>query len=157
MKRVIGVPGDTVEMRGGDVRVNGRPLAEPYVQRVDPGHDVYDPEFNWQRDYVLGGPGAARSYRPTRDTWGPLTVPAGKYTLWTLPSPTGWKLIINKQNGQWGTEYHSEQDLVRVDAKTETLATPVEQFVIAFEPAAAPSAITFAWDKARYSVSVAKK
>src|SRR5881296_3015129 len=36
VKRVIGVPGDTVEMRGGEVRVNGRPLAEPYVQRVDP-------------------------------------------------------------------------------------------------------------------------
>src|SRR5213594_984518 len=67
---VIGVPGDTVEMRGGEVRVNGRRLAEPYVQRVDP-RDVYDPEFNWQRDYLLGGPGVARDYRPTRDTWGP--------------------------------------------------------------------------------------
>ncbi len=63
----------------------------------------------------------------------------------------------DKQTGQWGTEYHPEQDLVRVDAKTETLATPMEQFVIAFEPASAPSAITFAWDKVRYSVPVAKK
>src|SRR3989454_4697242 len=44
------VPGDRVEMRAGEVRVNGKPLAEPYVQRVDPGHDVYDPEFNWQKD-----------------------------------------------------------------------------------------------------------
>ncbi len=79
-----------------------------------------------------------------------------RHSVWTLPSPTGWKVIINKQNGQWGTEYHPEQDLVRVEAKTETLATPVEQFVIAFEPIAAPSAITFAWDKVRYSVPVAK-
>lgn len=79
VKRVIGVPGDTVEMRAGHVRVNGRALPEPYVQRVDPGHDIYDPEFNWQRDYLSGGPTAARSYHPTRDTWGPLTVPAGKY------------------------------------------------------------------------------
>jgi signal peptidase I len=79
VKRVIGVPGDTVEMRGGEVRVNGEPLREPYVQRVDPTHDVYDPEFNWQRPYLVGGAVAARSYRPTRDTWGPLSVPAGKY------------------------------------------------------------------------------
>jgi signal peptidase I len=79
VKRVIGAPGDTVEMRGGDVRVNGRRLTEPYVQRVDPGHDVYDPEFNWQRDYLLGGVGAARDYHPTRDSWGPLAVPVGKY------------------------------------------------------------------------------
>ncbi len=79
VKRVIGTPGDTVEMRGGDVRVNGRRLEEPYVQRVDPGRDIYDPEFNWQRDYLSGDPAAARSYHPTRDSWGPLTVPAGKY------------------------------------------------------------------------------
>src|SRR6266581_871696 len=60
-------------------RVNGHPLAERYVQRVDPGHDVYDPEFNWQRDYLLGGGSMARNYHPTRDTWGPLVVPAGRY------------------------------------------------------------------------------
>src|SRR5881227_1209083 len=77
VKRVIGVSGDTVEMRGGEVRVNGRRLAEPYVQRVDP-RDVYDPEFNWQRDYLLGGPGVVRDYHPTRDTWGPVDAAAVK-------------------------------------------------------------------------------
>ena len=40
--------------------------------------DIYDPEFNWQKDYLVGGPAAARSYHPTRDTWGPIAVPAGK-------------------------------------------------------------------------------
>src|SRR6266568_655761 len=65
--------------RRGEVRVNRRPLREPYVQRVDPTRDVYDPEFNWQRAYLVGGPAAARSYRPTRDTWGPLVVPRSKY------------------------------------------------------------------------------
>ena len=78
VKRVIGVGGDTVEMRGGEVRVNGEPLAEPYVQRVGPA-DMYDPEFNWQRAYLVGGPAMARTYHPTRDTWGPLAVPRGKY------------------------------------------------------------------------------
>ena len=86
-------------------------------------------------------------------TIGGVKVPAGKYTLYTLPSEGTWKLIINKQTGQWGTEYHAEQDLVRVDAKVERLAAPVEQFVIAFEPAA----ITFTWDRTKVSVPVAKK
>ena len=81
VKRVIGEPGDTVEMRGGEVRVNAESLKEPYVQRVDPTHDIYDPEFNWQRDYLAGGPVARRSYRPTRDTWGPLVVPPGRYLV----------------------------------------------------------------------------
>src|SRR5437899_8223807 len=53
VKRVIGAPGDAAEVRSGDVRVNGRRLREAYVQRVDPGRDVYDPEFNWQRDYLV--------------------------------------------------------------------------------------------------------
>ena len=79
VKRVIGAPGDRVEMRLGEVRVNGKALSEPYIQRVDPGHDVFDPEFNWQKDYLLGGAGALRAYHPTRDTWGPLLVPPGKF------------------------------------------------------------------------------
>src|SRR5881396_3086479 len=41
VKRVVGVSGDTVEMRGGEVRVNGDPLAERYVQRVDAAQDIY--------------------------------------------------------------------------------------------------------------------
>jgi signal peptidase I len=79
VKRVIGVPGDTVEMRSGDLSVNGKTRREPYVQRVDAGHDISDPEFGWQRGYLLGGPATARTYHPTRDTWVPLVVPARKY------------------------------------------------------------------------------
>jgi signal peptidase I len=80
VKRVVGAPGDTVEMHGGRVRVNGRVLTEPYVQRVDPARDVSDPEFDWQRDYVLATSSEERrDYHPTRDNWGPLLVPAGKY------------------------------------------------------------------------------
>jgi signal peptidase I len=80
VKRVIGAPGDTVEMRGGQVYVNGAPLDEPYVQRVDPLHDDFEPEFNWQRGFLaFASPDDRRRYHPTRDTWGPLLVPGGKY------------------------------------------------------------------------------
>src|SRR5881397_1762764 len=53
VKRVIGEPGDVVEMRQGQVYVNGRALEESYVQRKDPLHDGFDPEFNWQREYLV--------------------------------------------------------------------------------------------------------
>jgi len=79
VKRLIGVLGDTVEMRGGRVRVNGRSIAEPYVQRVDPTRDVADPEFGWQRRYYAGAPDDPLRQHPTRDNWGPLAVPDGKY------------------------------------------------------------------------------
>lgn len=80
VKRVIGVPGDIVEMRFGQVYENGRALEEPYVQRVDPLHDGFDPEFNWQREYLVRRSDEQRQrYHPTRDTWGPLRVPMSKY------------------------------------------------------------------------------
>ncbi|MGH7567507.1 MAG: signal peptidase I [Gemmatimonadales bacterium] len=80
VKRVIGVPGDTVEMLAGQVLVNGAPLVEPYVQRVDPARDVFDQQFDWQRAHLVT-PSAQtrRRYHPTRDTWGPLLVPAEQY------------------------------------------------------------------------------
>ena len=52
---------------------------------------------------------------------GGTTVPAGSYTLYTLPSATKWLLIINKQTKQWGTEYHQEQDLARIPMQSKKL------------------------------------
>jgi len=121
------------------------------------GRDIFGVLEPWNKVWRTGANAATQLSAPVDLVIGGVTVPAGKYTLWTLPSPTGWKLIINKQTGQWGTEYHPEQDLVRVDAKVETLAAPVEQFTIGFEPAGTPTTITFTWDKTRYSVPVAKK
>jgi hypothetical protein len=65
-------------------------------------------------------------------------------------------VIINKQTGQWGTEYSPELDLIRIDAKVETLATPVEQMTIAFEPANMGSVLSITWDRTRVSVPVSK-
>ena len=64
---------------------------------------------------------------------GGVPLPRGTYTLWTLPSPTGWKFIINKQTGQWGTNYDERQDYARFDAVVEHLAAPVETLTVAFE------------------------
>ena len=86
---------------------------------------------------------------------GGATVPAGKYTLYTLPSETGWKLIINKQTGQWGTVYDEKQDLVRVDMKTTQLSDPVEQFTILLEPHGdALAQLSLQWENTQASVPV---
>ena len=86
-------------------------------------------------------------------TIGNLEVPAGAYTLWTLPNADGtWKLIVNKNVGQWGTEYRVDQDLGRVDLKVDQLPTPVERFTIGIEPAAQGGTLALSWDKTRLSV-----
>ena len=67
-------------------------------------------------------------------TIGGTVVPKGSYTLYTLPSRSGWKLIINKNTGQWGTDYLPEHDLARVDLRTRQLREPLESFSIWLVP-----------------------
>jgi signal peptidase I len=74
VKRLVGVPGDTLAMRDGVLYVNGDPLDESYAVHTDPSTDSYHPSMDWQRSYLLH-PDDANRYRPTRDNWGPVVVP----------------------------------------------------------------------------------
>jgi hypothetical protein len=86
---------------------------------------------------------------------GGAKVPAGTYTLYTLPSEGTWKLIINKQTGQWGTVYNQDQDLARVDMKKEEIVVPVEQFTISLDQDDNDSAdLILEWEKTRLTVKV---
>ena len=66
---------------------------------------------------------------------GTLEVPAGTYTIYTLPAAPGtpWQLIINKQTGQWGTEYTEAKDLGRTSMMTKPLSPPQETMTITFD------------------------
>lgn len=68
---------------------------------------------------------------------GNLRVPKGVHTLYILASEGSWKLIVNKQTGQWGTQYSEGQDLGRVDLKTTKLSKPVEKLNISLKPGGA--------------------
>lgn len=79
VKRLVGMPGDTLEMRDARLYVNGQAADEPYVKR-EPIDDQPDPWMEWQREYLVPGVDRA-AYRPTRDRWGPLIVPEGHYFM----------------------------------------------------------------------------
>lgn len=64
-----------------------------------------------------------------------LRVPKGAYTLWAIPGKTDWTLIVNKQTGQWHTEYDESRDLGRVKINIKSLPAPVERFRIEVTPA----------------------
>ena len=86
---------------------------------------------------------------------GGVKVPAGNYTIYSLPAEGTWKLIINKQTGQWGTNYDESQDLARIDMKKSPLAQPVEQFTISFDKKGGDSAeLNLDWENTRVSVLV---
>lgn len=89
---------------------------------------------------------------------GGANVPAGTYTLYTLPSAGAWKLIINKQTGQWGTEYNQNQDLARVDMQKEKLSSPVEEFTISWKKQSDTAAdLVLQWENTRLNVPVQAK
>jgi hypothetical protein len=88
---------------------------------------------------------------------GGTTVPAGAYTLWTLPQEDGSaKLIINKQIGQWGVgpgSYDEKQDLARVDLKKDALETPVDQFTMAVgKNPDGGGILKLSWENTQFSV-----
>ncbi len=86
---------------------------------------------------------------------GETKVPAGKYTLYTLPGENAWQLIINKQTGQWGTVYNQDQDLARIPMKVDKTSAPVEMMKISFDGSGGSSTnLNVEWENTKLSVPV---
>lgn len=79
VKRVVGLPNDTLEMRDKGLYRNGIWVPEPYAQHVDGRGDTVHPDMDWQSNHLIAAP--PREYNPTRDNWGPLVVPAEHYFM----------------------------------------------------------------------------
>jgi signal peptidase I len=74
VKRLVGMPGDTLAMRDGRLYINGQPAPEPYARHTDPHGDGSHPWMQWQSQFLTDS-AAAHPYYPTRDVWGPIVVP----------------------------------------------------------------------------------
>ncbi len=82
-----------------------------------------------------------------------LSVPKGTYTLYTIPEKSGWKLIVSKQTGQWGTEYDEGQDLGRVNMRVKEVSPPVEMFAIALNKSNDKGGtLTMTWENTEASI-----
>ncbi len=79
VKRLIGMPGDTVSMKDRKLFINGLAQDEPYLKHSDIADEAH-PWMVWQRDYLAPGVDAA-TYSPTRDNWGPLVIPDDRYLM----------------------------------------------------------------------------
>jgi hypothetical protein len=121
----------------------GRPLARGRVLigNVIPYDQVWRTGANAATQFTTSAP----------ITLAGLALPAGKYTLWTVPRKGGAELIVNRQTGQWGTGYNPAQDLGRAAMATDTLATPVDEFTIAIDSTGSKrGTLTMAWGAFRW-------
>lgn len=127
--------------------------SRPFVR----GRTVWGGELVPYGTWWRTGANAATAFHTTHDlTVGGVRVPAGQYTLFTLPSATGSQLIINKKTGEWGTEYDASQDLARIPLTATPLPSPVEQFTIVVEPTGAGAGVLrMRWADRELSVPVA--
>jgi hypothetical protein len=135
---VQGVPEQRIRIDYGQPHLRGRTL---HTEELVPLDSVWRlganeaTELETGVDLIIGG----------------QAVPKGKYTLFALPAANGsWKLIINKNTGQWGTEYSAQHDLTRVDLRRRTLPSPIESFSIWLIPTAQAGGarsgeLRFAW------------
>jgi signal peptidase I len=79
VKRLVGVPGDTLEMRDKELFLDGVPVPEPYARYSDRSGDAVHPDMAWQSNHLIAS--TTTGYHPTRDNWGPLVVPEGRYFM----------------------------------------------------------------------------
>ena len=93
------------------------------------------------------GANAATQFRTDKDLqFGDVKVPAGFYSLFSIPGPSEWTLIINGETGQTGTAHKPERDLYRIPLKVSTLPETVKRFTIAVRPGASGGVLALEWD-----------
>jgi hypothetical protein len=98
------------------------------------------------------GANAATQLRTDRDlAFGSSVVPAGTYSVWTQATRAGWRLILNRQTGQWGTEHDPSKDFASIPLAITRMDPAVERFTIVVEPLGDGGVLALVWDDTRAS------
>src|SRR5689334_7739711 len=112
------------------MKVGGQDVIIEYNAPSARGRKVEGGLIPYGEVWRLGADSATTLTTNTNLKIGDLAVPKGVYTLYIAAAEGGWKLVVNKQKGQWGTEYNQSQDLGRVPLKLTHLSQPVEMLKI---------------------------
>ncbi len=144
--------------KSAEMILNGKKISVNYGAPSVRGRKIFgESVVPFNQVWRLGANEATHLTTEADLTIGNLAVPKGTYTLYAIPSEKGWKLIINKQTGQWGTVYDDKQDLARIDMKVETLRAPVEQMVISLAKAGNGGILKVEWETTSASVNFTAK
>jgi Protein of unknown function (DUF2911) len=141
-----------------EMTLNGKKISLKYSAPSMRQRKIMGELVPYNEVWRLGANEATHLTTETDLMFGNVLVPKGTYTLWALPSQTGWKLIINKQTGVWGTPYKYESsELARIDMKVEKTSAPVEEMVLSLAPAGNGGVLKMEWENTRASVTFTEK
>jgi hypothetical protein len=123
----------------------GRPSLKGRV----PGKDI-DPYEG--REWRTGADEATTLVTSRGLTFGDVKLPAGTYTLYTIPTGGTWHLIVSKSTGQWGVPYPKGQDLGRAPMTLGKAPKAAEQLTISVDDTAAGGTLHVDWGTTRASI-----
>jgi hypothetical protein len=86
---------------------------------------------------------------------GNVRVPPGPHTIWMLPTPDRWTLIISRERSGFHTQYHPDADLGRVELRKRALSSPVERLTFTVHETPTGGTIAMAWERTEVSVPFA--
>lgn len=122
------------------------------------GRKIYGGLVPWGKIWRAGA-NEATTFVTTADVVvGGKDVPAGPYTLFTIPNEDKWTLIVSKKTGEWGIPYPGEQfELTRADMQVSKLDAPVEDFTISFDNSGGTCTLRMDWETTRASIAITAK
>lgn len=136
---------------------DGKTITVDYSSPRMKGRKIYGGLVPYGQVWRTGANEATTFVTETDLTVGGTKVPAGSYTIFTIPNADKWSLIISKKTGEWGIPYPGQgEDLARVDMQVSTLPSPVENFTIAFDQAGGSCTLRMDWETTRASVAISE-
>ena len=130
-------------------------VAVDYGRPLERGRTLLGNVIGYDRVWRTGANAATQLTTSAPITLAGLSLTAGTYTLWTVPHLRGADLIVNRQTGQWGTEYSRARDLGRAPMTADSGRAPVEKFTISIEPRdARHGTLVMAWGTFRWRAPI---
>ena len=133
--------------------VTGQDISVRYGRPYKKGRDIFGALIPYGQVYRCGADSATTITFDKDFDFGGKPVKAGTYTLFVIPNPQSWTIILNGQLGQWGAfdyDKYKNKDVLHVDVPVKKLDNTVEQLTISLPP----SALVIEWDKTQVSVPV---
>src|SRR5579859_1623346 len=132
----------------------GKAVTVDYSSPRTKGRKIYGELVPFGQVWRTGANEATTLVTPVDLTIGGTAVPAGSYTIFTVPNKDKWTLVISKKTGEWGTAYPGEkEDLARIDMKVAS-GPAMENFTISLDKGAKGCTLKMAWDTTVASVDV---
>jgi hypothetical protein len=115
------------------------------------GRIIFGEVVPWNRFWRTGANRATKITVSHPLNFNGKILPAGEYSIFTMPSQTGWTIMFNKEANIWGTNYNPAHDILRVPMQVEHLGEPVELMTIEVVPIANGGAINVIWERSKAS------